>query len=92
MFETTSRLAEKVAMSVSRRQFLGSLGRWAGATALAMGGLLTTVGTARAGDLCCQGFKESPFGFKKACKYRTKSTCSDGSSPVDCKSFPYPWC
>jgi hypothetical protein len=39
MFEQTSRLAEKVAASVSRRRFLGSLGGWAGATAMAVAGL-----------------------------------------------------
>jgi len=55
MFEKTSQLAEKLATSVSRRHFLGSLGRWAGATALAMAGVLTTVGAARAdnGYTCC---------------------------------------
>jgi hypothetical protein len=53
MFEKTSKLAEKVASSLSRRHFLGSLGRWAGATALAMAGVLTNPGTARAGSKTC---------------------------------------
>jgi hypothetical protein len=53
MFEKTSKLAEKVASSLSRRHFLGSLGRWAGATALAMAGVLTYAGTARAGSKTC---------------------------------------
>jgi hypothetical protein len=55
MFERTTRLAEKIATCVSRRHFLGSLGRWAGATALAMAGVLTTAGTARATwkHTCC---------------------------------------
>ena len=33
MFEQTTRLAEKLAASVSRRGFLGSLGGWAAAAA-----------------------------------------------------------
>ncbi len=53
MFEKTSKLAEKVASSLSRRHFLGSVGRWAGATALAMAGVLTNAGTARAGSKTC---------------------------------------
>jgi hypothetical protein len=53
MFEKTSKLAEKVASSLSRRHFLGSVGRWAGATALAMAGVLTTAATARAGNKTC---------------------------------------
>ncbi len=57
MFEQTSRLAEKVATSVSRRRFLGSLGRWAAAAAVGLAGLLT--GTAAGGSngekkgVCC---------------------------------------
>ena len=53
MFEKTSKLAEKVASSLSRRHFLGSVGRWAGATALAMAGVVATSGTARAGSKTC---------------------------------------
>ena len=58
MFEKTSRLAEKLATSVSRRGFLGSAGRWAGATALAIAGVLTTAGSAQADNgktacYCC---------------------------------------
>jgi hypothetical protein len=55
MFEKTSRFAEKLATGASRRGFLGSVGRWAGATALGLAGVLTTVGTARAADnkTCC---------------------------------------
>jgi hypothetical protein len=56
MFEQTSRLAEKVATSVSRRGFLGSLGGWAAAAAIGVAGLLTGTRTARAGTksgMCC---------------------------------------
>jgi hypothetical protein len=55
MFEKASRLAEQVASSVSRRGFLGSLGRWAATAALGVAGMLTASATARAsgGNLCC---------------------------------------
>jgi hypothetical protein len=57
MFEQTSRLAEKLATSVSRRGFLGSLGGWAAAAALGVAGMLTGTGTARADQVrgaCCR--------------------------------------
>jgi hypothetical protein len=41
MLETTSRLAEQVANSLSRRGFLGSLGSWAAAAALGVSGVLS---------------------------------------------------
>src|SRR6516162_6995144 len=56
MFDKISDAAEKVAANVSRRHFLDSLGRWAGATALAMAGVLTTTAGAGAGSgnkTCC---------------------------------------
>jgi hypothetical protein len=56
VFEQTSRLAEKVAASVSRRGFLGSLGGWAAAAAMGVAGLLIGAGTARADNVtgaCC---------------------------------------
>jgi hypothetical protein len=48
MFEKTSKLAEQVASSVSRRGFLDSLGGWAATAALGVAGVLTTGGSARA--------------------------------------------
>jgi len=55
MFDTISDAAEKLASKVSRRDFFGSLGRWAGASALALAGVLATAGTGRAGGnyICC---------------------------------------
>jgi hypothetical protein len=55
MFEKTRKLAEQVATNVSRRGFLGSLGRWAATAALGVAGVLTASATARAsdGNLCC---------------------------------------
>jgi hypothetical protein len=51
MFDQTSRLAERLAASVSRRGFLGSLGGWAAAAALGVSGVLTGAGTAHADTL-----------------------------------------
>jgi hypothetical protein len=55
MFDRVSQVAEALATDMSRRRFLGSFGRWAGATALAMAGVLTTAGSARAANqnTCC---------------------------------------
>ncbi len=53
MFDKISDAAEKLASNVSRRHILGSIGRWAGATALAMAGVLGTAGTAQAGNVMC---------------------------------------
>ena len=69
MLEHTSRLAEKLATSVSRRDFLGSVGRWAGATALAMAGVLATAGSARAGSgkTCCRYYYFGGTNGDKLC-------------------------
>src|SRR5258708_7882722 len=67
MFEKTSRIAEKLATEVSRRGFLGSFGRWAGATALGLAGVLTTVGAARADSVTCCYYENSKFEFKIDC-------------------------
>jgi hypothetical protein len=55
MFEQTSRLAERLAASVSRRGFLGSLGGWAATAAMGVAGVLLYAGTARAANKykCC---------------------------------------
>jgi hypothetical protein len=64
MFEQTSRLAEKLASSVSRRGFLGSLGGWAAAAALGVAGMLAGTGTARADHVtgACCFYRGSPQG------------------------------
>ncbi len=71
MFEKTSELAERVATSVSRRHFLGALGKWAGATATGLAALLTA-GSARAGEqvTCCRywtSFSGSGVECGRAC-------------------------
>ncbi len=56
MLEKVTRLAEELATGVSRRSFLASFSRWAGATAMAVAGVLTTPRAAHAGSgvLCCE--------------------------------------
>lgn len=55
MFDRVSDAAEKLATGISRRGFLGSVGRWAGAGALGLAGVLATNGSAQAGTgkKCC---------------------------------------
>ena len=66
MFDKFSEAAEKLATGVSRRGFLGSVGRWAGATALGLAGVLTTAGAARAGTskTCCVYYIYDPLTHK----------------------------
>jgi hypothetical protein len=52
MFEQTSGLAERLAVSVSRRGFLGSLGGWATAAALGVAGILAGTATAGPPEKC----------------------------------------
>jgi hypothetical protein len=91
MFEQTSRLAEKLAASVSRRGFLGSLGGWAAAAAMGVAAVLTGVGTARAGeDFTCCTYQDDAFDGCTCCV--RGSTCPNlsinGWSLVSSKSAP----
>jgi len=102
MFETTSRLAEKAATGVSRRAFLGSLGRFAGAAALAVAGMLTTAGAVRArrkpsgggsgGTVCCLGIYYDQFGYRHNCKFATTTTSCQLGKPFNCSTSTYPYC
>jgi hypothetical protein len=49
VFEKVSRAAEQVAAGVSRRRFLGRVGRWAAAVAGALAGVAVLADTAQAG-------------------------------------------
>ena len=65
MFEKTSMLAERVATSVSRRGFFGSLGRWATTAALGIAGLLVSPREARASTrTCCVYGPGRPLWFQ----------------------------
>jgi len=52
MFQKLQRMAEEAATLVSRRRFLGRVGRGAMAAAAAMGGLLALTGEAHAAPMC----------------------------------------
>jgi hypothetical protein len=84
MFEQTSRLAEMAATSVSRRSFFGSVGRWAGVTAAALAGLLTTARSARADTFpsCKCYMTRPPFTYLGCISmgncYNLGATCKAG--------------
>jgi hypothetical protein len=82
MFDNIGRVSERVATSVSRRQFLGRVGRWAAVTATALAGVLTTEGVAQAagGRLCCtyQGAPQNP-------PYICGTACVDATAGCDAK-------
>jgi hypothetical protein len=55
MFDRISETAEKLATNVSRRAFLGRLGRGAAAVAAVAGGMLAFAGKAEA-NICPRGY------------------------------------
>lgn len=92
MFKKFNRLAEQAATSVSRRQFLGRLGRGAAAAAAVMGGLLVFPGDAHALS-CVGGFEPTvcPGGGKRNSLRRTiccppGSTCAKVKGQFVCQS------
>jgi len=86
MFENTSKLAEKVASNLSRRHFLGTVGQWAGATALAMAGVVTTAGMARAASKTC-----CTYGLSFGIAFQVCGViCVPGGSP--CPTTPPKGC
>jgi hypothetical protein len=60
MFERVSQAAEKLATSVSRREFMGGLGKGALALAGAMGAMLAFPGLVQARDCVCGSFQGPP--------------------------------
>jgi hypothetical protein len=77
MLEKASRLAESVAASVSRRGFLGVMGRWAAAAALGVAGALAGAGRARA-DF------EAPCCYYGGCCTNPKTCKVDGNTISYC--------
>src|SRR5262245_51326799 len=77
MFDKFSEVAEKVATGMSRRSFVGSVGRWAGATTLGLAGVLATAhpAQARGGKTCCRYAIDIP-GLTSYCY-----VCINGSGP-----------
>ena len=82
MIDKVSRLAERVATSVSRRGFLSRLGRGAMALAAAVGGLLALPDIAQAAGNCCNGFGNCPPPAPLGCKL--VKNCVACPSTVSC--------
>ena len=80
MFERFSQTAERLAIDVSRRQFLGRLGRGAAVLAAGLGGLLALPASLpgrdgpERGNPCGRGFHKSqcPSGLYVCCPTGTK--------------------
>lgn len=83
MLEKVTHIAEQTAVSVSRRQFLGRLGRSAATAATAVGGVLAFSKLANAGRvpkgtiLCC---------YKRVCIGGPKSDCDQYYYNTRCKT------
>jgi hypothetical protein len=92
MFERVGNLAERVAIDVSRRAFLGRLGQGALGLAAAIGGVLAFPGQAHADPTkyCCI---RSCGGFC-VCKYTAPKTrlCDNGLRPQPCDSLSEGYC
>jgi hypothetical protein len=91
MFEKTSRLAEQVATSVSRRGFLDSLGGWAATAALGVAGVLTGTGAAWAhpekhSRMCCT---YGPLFIVYLCVIGTSCPPTCCGSPLVSAEGPY---
>ncbi len=85
MFDKLSQAAERMAVILSRRAFLGGLGRGAALFAGAVGGVLLTATKARAGNtMCCfTDFYSNPCYVYKA----VKGTCPCGGVLSPCNSM-----
>ena len=85
MFEQVGILAEKMAMNVSRRAFLGRLGQGALGLAAVIGGMLSFPGQAQAAAKCCT----DPNSYYPSCIKAKGNSCPSGWLPVDCSQFNY---
>jgi hypothetical protein len=82
MFEKFSQIAEQTATHVSRREFLGRLGRGALAAAAAVGGALVVPENVEAARVCGPG---SPL----QCRNRPAgSVCGTRNRPGSCQGPP----
>ncbi len=87
MFDRVSEAAEKLATNISRRAFMGLLGRGALGLAAVLGGVLSFSGQAEAaGNKCCI-CTSSPGG--SYC-FKTSKPCrgSGGCVAVNCSDYP----
>jgi hypothetical protein len=75
MFEKVSQAAERAAVGVSRREWLGLLGRGAFVAAATAAGVLASTGTAQAAI---------------ACSAASSSACVGKAQGSPCRAFRYP--
>jgi hypothetical protein len=86
MFDKVSQAAEQVATNVSRREFLGGVGRGAAVLAAMLGGLLATPGLAAAGKPCASN---GDCPNKQIC---VGGRCVKGQGPRLCDASSVPEC
>lgn len=88
MLEKIGQSAETLVsrVSVSRRGFLGRLGRGAALLGGMLGGILLTSGTAEAGPLCCMVWTGQGASFK--CYM---GRCKRGGTTVYCRDYGCPF-
>ena len=90
MFHKVSEAAERLAVHVSRRDFLG----WAGKSALAVAGILGAMlavpakAAAGTGKTCCLYYFISPYGTSSCCG----GICVQGSGPCPATVDKFPHC
>jgi hypothetical protein len=85
MFDKIGDAAEKLAINVSRRAFLGRLGQGAFGLAAAIVSVLAFPREAQASELCC--FYSTPSGC--CCFKPQHPACPRGGVLVDCKRSCY---
>jgi hypothetical protein len=97
MFDRIGDAAEKLASNVSRRGFLGSVGRWAGAAALGLAGLVVSAKEAKAGKgIACCFYACSGFNYQlcnTACAPTLGTSCVllRVTYVPNCKHCPSGW-
>ncbi len=83
MFEKVSQAAERAAVGVSRREWLGAIGRGALVVATSAGGLLATAGAAQAAVAWCGAYSNA------ACRGKVQgASCLAGRYPGVCRNAP----
>jgi hypothetical protein len=87
MFDRVSEAAEKLATNISRRAFMGRLGKGALGLAAVLGGIVALPGQAEAGSNKCCICTSSPGG--STC-FKTSKPCrgSGGCAEVKCSDYP----
>jgi hypothetical protein len=90
MFDKIGQAAEKIAVAVSRRAFLGRLGQGAIGMAMVIAGVLASPTQARPTNKCCI-CSNPQFGvWCSLPPYGGIAPCPRGCTPVMCKQYSGP--